>query len=801
MGCQRFSYLWIAQFERRQFHHGASRRCIDSYPIATRIRTQNTMATDLQTRNSLGDTDSINLEESRAILRRLKDEAPLTDNEHVPEPIAPPPSGAENSSNRPQSPQLSGPASRNAPPPPKLSLRLVRPTEIASKPRMGPYISFTKQISEKFPQLAVISAVPEYESPLNVGVIDILPNNRFRCKTFTDHCEPMVEWKSNFSGKELELLEFLRQDIEEDVRYRLILVEDLSPGVLEILGSTLEVDPEFFAEHLHDSGYSEEHKNRPVKEWNTGGCKKQYVSMQWNRPVCLSKGDLAHAKDQKFGQISRSYQELFAVPIEEQIGSEDLLNIVGWDERVSVWDSEDRYCIVLLDPVPTTIQTEIKITKVPLTQEIVDEYDKKKVPQFMRKKYETRREKIYHPNPFYPLPCRQRNVASVLPKFSDFDFESRDGTFAKELLSHNRKSTMEIFLKWIETPPFADMPTNLSAYTHCLLFLLIIIQRDKTELIYQMGKEIEIINSQLPLDFVVQRRVFYWRMLLVLFRERLQITMRMVDSSLTILESLQATETAEENSSPQMGIPRIPSIGIKAAVGSVSSRMPTFRSTASPRIAGALRELSGEFIVLEQQTIWLSERVEQTLQSLMSTLSIIESQRAISEAESVTKLTELAFFFIPLSFSATLFGMQIQEFENRVPIAFWVGVAILITASSYGLRFATRSFLMSQLKRRLVESVRNHAGLRREEVRIPNRAFFVWLLSVLKPPSELISSFLVGGGGGVLLIIVISLLWIKGALLNTVFKVALTVLLLGMFTLAMAAVLTPGSCLFTSQHI
>jgi hypothetical protein len=56
----------------------------------------------------------------------------------------------------------------------------------------------------------------------------------------------------------------------------------------------------------------------------------------------------------------------------------------------------------------------------------------------------------------------------------------------------------------------------------------------------------------------------------------------------------------------------------------------------------------------------LARRVETTFQSLMSTMSIIESKNAIAQAESISKLTELAFIFIPLSFASSLFGMQIK---------------------------------------------------------------------------------------------------------------------------------------------
>ncbi|RYP19267.1 hypothetical protein DL765_003468 [Monosporascus sp. GIB2] len=52
-------------------------------------------------------------------------------------------------------------------------------------------------------------------------------------------------------------------------------------------------------------------------------------------------------------------------------------------------------------------------------------------------------------------------------------------------------------------------------------------------------------------------------------------------------------------------------------------------------------------------------RIEGLQQALMSSMSIIDSKEAIREAKNVGKLTQLAFFFIPLTFVAGTFGMNI----------------------------------------------------------------------------------------------------------------------------------------------
>jgi hypothetical protein len=51
--------------------------------------------------------------------------------------------------------------------------------------------------------------------------------------------------------------------------------------------------------------------------------------------------------------------------------------------------------------------------------------------------------------------------------------------------------------------------------------------------------------------------------------------------------------------------------------------------------------------------------------------TIRESEKAVVEAQSVTKLTKLAVFFVPLSFVASLFGMNVREVNPGSTPPFW----------------------------------------------------------------------------------------------------------------------------------
>lgn len=54
------------------------------------------------------------------------------------------------------------------------------------------------------------------------------------------------------------------------------------------------------------------------------------------------------------------------------------------------------------------------------------------------------------------------------------------------------------------------------------------------------------------------------------------------------------------------------------------------------------------------------KRSEKVTQGLMAAMSIAESKNAIQQGHEVQKLTELAFVFIPMSFAASYFGMEVQ---------------------------------------------------------------------------------------------------------------------------------------------
>jgi hypothetical protein len=67
---------------------------------------------------------------------------------------------------------------------------------------------------------------------------------------------------------------------------RVLLVEDLSESTINALGKTFCINPEFFEEHLLNSGYaSAEYDMMPAKMWATASLEKSHASAKWIRPV------------------------------------------------------------------------------------------------------------------------------------------------------------------------------------------------------------------------------------------------------------------------------------------------------------------------------------------------------------------------------------------------------------------------------------------------------------------------------------------------------------------------------------
>jgi hypothetical protein len=98
-------------------------------------------------------------------------------------------------------------------------------------------------------------------------------------------------------------------------------------------------------------------------------------------------------------------------------------------------------------------------------------------------------------------------------------------------------------------------------------------------------------------------------------------------------------------------------------------------------IAGESLKRDYRFILSLAQSL-LSD-CDKGIQIMMNDSVLHQSQKAIAQAKEVTKLTRLAFLYIPLSFVSSVFGMNVTLFgSGKVPIWAWAIVSGFVLALS-----------------------------------------------------------------------------------------------------------------------
>ncbi|KFA63814.1 hypothetical protein S40285_07770 [Stachybotrys chlorohalonatus IBT 40285] len=104
------------------------------------------------------------------------------------------------------------------------------------------------------------------------------------------------------------------------------------------------------------------------------------------------------------------------------------------------------------------------------------------------------------------------------------------------------------------------------------------------------------------------------------------------------------------------------------------------------------QELKDELESFQEDLNAVRARTEKTLDLLVASMGIAQSTRVIEQTSGINKLTELAFFFIPISFITSCFSMQILEFTEAPPMLWTWGATIASAlAVTYTVRITLRS--------------------------------------------------------------------------------------------------------------
>ena len=100
--------------------------------------------------------------------------------------------------------------------------------------------------------------------------------------------------------------------------------------------------------------------------------------------------------------------------------------------------------------------------------------------------------------------------------------------------------------------------------------------------------------------------------------------------------------------------------------------------SASTSIMRSSDELKEEFGELKNNLEAVQVRAEQSLNILATSMALAQSALVIEQTSGINKVTELAFFFVPVSFVTAVFSMQVLEFENKAPRLWHWGLTLAL---------------------------------------------------------------------------------------------------------------------------
>jgi len=122
--------------------------------------------------------------------------------------------------------------------------------------------------------------------------------------------------------------------------------------------------------------------------------------------------------------------------------------------------------------------------------------------------------------------------------------------------------------------------------------------------------------------------------------------------------------------------------------------LSSFQNTEHPQWPKSNKEyarrtkeiMNQHFKHLRDQAQSLHNRCQEAISVLMNSISIAESKKAMLQAQRVGKLTFLAFIFVPLSFTASFFGMNFHELGSGQN-SLWMWIALSVPVFTLTLTF------------------------------------------------------------------------------------------------------------------
>ncbi|KAL2842295.1 hypothetical protein BJX68DRAFT_244873 [Aspergillus pseudodeflectus] len=497
------------------------------------------------------------------------------------------------------------------------------------------------------------------------------------------HVHDSQTWAASSIKADL-FLWLTEQASETEVRY--ILVEDLIPEICTTLGAAFDLDPQFFIDHLSDRAREHVSRNTPRNgsllkgrrsEWNAWNLHRPYISFRWYRPVAYEEFRGRHLRDQT---------ETRAMDKQEV--------------RPTRRGEERTYVIRKFSPASNILRSELDLS------ELV-------IPGFRSGEISAIEERVS----IYQVTRNGRRYTIILsdaiPECRKTFWSTTDPDARPDAIPLSAHITTIPIYKCL-VPRFAPgitssrsiagLPDNALASLYKSLA--------STESFLRAHAE-----HPIEKDLSLERRLF-------------QIV---VSDTLGLLHLLRDMRGNTARATASGTVPLEDILSMRTFIANLESHL----SDLSPELAHDLRALLDLFpsetahqtAVLRVETRFqrIVQDLTESLESIAGAVQFMESQRAIMEAESISRLTELAFLFIPLSFAAALFSMQVRELSQPPPVAYFVAFALSLSVTTYALRALARSSWVQQKKQRELANARRYYSLP-PGARVGNRAMLAWML-------------------------------------------------------------------------
>ncbi|KAJ5981769.1 Mg2+ transporter protein CorA-like/Zinc transport protein ZntB [Penicillium canescens] len=507
----------------------------------------------------------------------------------------------------------------------------------------------------------------------------------------------------------------LRQ-VSENVKQRLIFVEDLSKPMMDKLGEIFSINPEFFEEHLLNSGYAGgKYDSPPARTWSTASFEKSYVSFRWIRPVYrlptyFSSRDLEDLLEDSTKHFTRQGSVTTRIltnifRLEWGLWTDPAKTVrmkreCGLEERVSIWrkkliDQNTEIVIVLLDPLPE-ISEEHQFWKsggsLGENGESNDALYQTSVEQgiFIEELIVVEEE---------PQRVRdQRSIATLLSRI--IGRERRESPQFEENSEVLRTVIVEQMAPRQAVSADLDRVFRTSQLTSNFGDKLRETKSTRSEICGALGMNGGPLSLAKPLLRIVRQDT------LTLLRQLQQV-----------LDEIEIEILDDTKMEDRLGLWRQVISRAQRELPELKSSMEPFieflikvHPLNSPMEVAAIRsEVTQGFDELWKNIDHMLDRLQGISASLTSNMGLLDSRRSIDEAHAVARLTELAFIFVPLSFASSVFGMQIEPFANPVPIRNFFVVAIIVTSFAYLMRMTMRSHWLIDLKAAVKHDVRRYA--------------------------------------------------------------------------------------------